>query len=315
MKQFNVVAAILLAGTLAWAAPVRAQLEGGVPAQTVVTVLPKKNETPKVEQQNLKLQVNGKQTAITGWQPLTGDRAGLELVLLIDNSARSSLGLQLRDLAKFIQSLPPETEIAVAYMQQGSAIFAQGFTTDHALAAKALRLPGGMPGTNASPYFCLSDLAKRWPSNNRQNRREVMMITDGVDRYNLRYDPEDPYLQAAITDSQRAGLIVYSIYYRDMGRISRTGYETNAGQSLLSEVSQATGGIAYWQGLSNPVSFVPFLDDFSRRLSNQYELSFLAPAKVKADLVDIRLKTTGTQAKVAAPERVLVAPASAPQPQ
>lgn len=300
MRKIIAVAVVFMAGSLAWAQ------QPQMPAHTVVTVLPKKSEAPTLGEQNLKLQVDGKQTPITGWQPLTGDRAGLELVLLIDNSARTSLGVQMQDLTNFVKALPSQTKIGVAYMQAGASYFTQPFTADHALAAKAIHLPGGTPGSNASPYFCLSDLAKHWPSNDRHTRREVMMITDGVDRYNLRYDPNDPYVQAAITDSQRAGLIVSSIYYRDMGRISRSGYETNAGQSLLNEVSQATGGISYWQGLSNPVSLVPFLDNFNKRLSDQYELSFSAPAKQKANLVDIKLKVSGTKDKVAAPERVPV---------
>ena len=33
-----------------------------------------------------------------------------------------------------------------------------------------------------------------------------------------RYDPEDPYVETAVNDSVRAGLIVYSIYWKDMGR-------------------------------------------------------------------------------------------------
>ena len=36
------------------------------------------------------------------------------------------------------------------------------------------------------------------------------MVTDGVDYYELRFDPEDPYVQAAIKDSAKAGLVVYA---------------------------------------------------------------------------------------------------------
>ena len=50
------------------------------------------------------------------------------------------------------------------------------------------------------------------------------MVTDGVDNYNRRYDPEDPYVQAAINDSVRARLIVYSIYWTNAGRFDRRMY-------------------------------------------------------------------------------------------
>ena len=93
-------------------------------------------------------------------------------------------------------------------MQNGRAVFSGPLTPNHATAAQQLHLPLGAPGADASPYFCLSDLAKRWPSNDRAARREVIMITDGVDYYHLQYDPEDPYVQAAIQDLVRANLVV-----------------------------------------------------------------------------------------------------------
>lgn len=302
MKMKALVTSAAL-GVLSCALPSVAQGDT-VAAQTVVTVLPKGGEAPSLQQQNLKIWADGKESEITTWQPLRGDRAGLEFVILIDDSARSSIGLQLNDLSKFIQSLPPTALVGVAYMQNGRAAFAQNLTADHALAAKAIRLTGGSPGSSASPYFCLSDLAKHWPSQDPKNRREVLMVTDGIDRYNLRYDPEDPYLQAAITDSQKAGLIVYSIYFRDTGRIDRSGYETNAGQSLLTQVADATGGKLYYQGLSNPVSFQPFLEDLGRRLENQYELGFTAPRKSKQEWVGLKLKTDIAHVSIDAPQRV-----------
>src|SRR5215813_11562306 len=242
MNKMRVVATGVILSALACVLPSVAQQGDTASAQTVVTVLPKGAEAPNLQQQSLKVWADGKESDVTQWQPLRGDRAGLEFVVLIDDSARSSIGLQLADLAKFIQTMPPTALVGVAYMQNGRAAFAQNLTADHALAAKAIRLTGGTPGSNASPYFCLSDLAKHWPSQDPKNRREVLMVTDGVDRYDPRYDPEDPYLQAAITDSQKAGLIVYSIYFRDTGRFDNSGYETNAGQNLLTQVAQATGG-------------------------------------------------------------------------
>jgi hypothetical protein len=305
MKKLQTMTIAVIAGVLTSTVPMLAQGDT-VPAQTVVTVLPKNSEAPPLQQQNLKIWANGKKTDVTSWQPLRGDNAGLEFVVLIDDGARSSIGLQLADVAKFIQSLPPNSSVGVAYMQNGRAAFVQNLTTDHALAAKSLRLSNGIGGVSASPYFCLSDLAKNWPSHDPKNRREVLMITDGVDRYHLRYDPEDPYLQAAITDAQRARLIVYSIYFRDTGRIDRTLYETDAGQNLLMQLTQATGGNLYWQGLSNPVSFQPFFEDLNRRLQNQYELGFTALVKPKADLVELKLKTDASHVNVDAPQRVPV---------
>lgn len=305
MAKLKVFAAGLILSSLACALPVLAQSDTAT-AQTIVTVVPKSGEAPELQRGNLKVRADGKESAVTQWQALRGERAGLEFVVLIDSSARSSFGLQMNDLAKFIQSLPPDALVGVAYMQNGRAAFAQNLTPDHALAAKAIRLASGPPGSSASPYFCLSDLAKRWPSQDLKNRREVLMVTDGVDRYSPRYDPQDPYMQASISDSQKAGLIVYSIFFRDTGHFDNSYYETNAGQNLLSQVAQATGGKLYWQGLSNPVSFQPFLADLSKRLDNQYELGFTARTKPNQQLVDLKVKTNMARVSIDAPQRVPV---------
>jgi hypothetical protein len=191
-------------------------------------------------------------------------------------------------------------------MQNGVARFSGPLTADRAEALRGLHITAGAPGSSASPYFCLSDLAKRWPSNDREARREVVMITDGVDYYNPRYDPDDPYVQSAVTDSVRAGLVVYSIYWQNRGRMDSTRYETNAGQNLLLQVTQATGGNSYWEGYGNPVSFEPFFKDLDRRLQNQYELSFTSALKGKPDVETMKLKVSGVAGKIDAPQQVLV---------
>jgi len=94
------------------------------------------------------------------------------------------------------------------------------------------------------------------------------MITDGVDNYERRLDLDDPYVNAAINDSVRAGIVVYSMYWQDAGRLNGSLYQNNAGQTLLQMVTQATGGYSYWQGIGNPVSFGPYFDDLRRRLNH-----------------------------------------------
>ena len=68
---------------------------------------------------------------------------------------------------------------------------------------KALRLPMGLRGVNGSPYFSLTDLIKRWPAS--MARREVLMVSDGIDLYYGTGDLNDPYLQEAIEDGAARG--------------------------------------------------------------------------------------------------------------
>ena len=291
-----------------------AQAEGSQPAAgTVVTVLPKSGDAvAAVPATSLEVKVDGKKVQPLAWHPY--GEGEVQLVMLIDDSARTSFGRNLDDLSKFVQSLPPNVAVAIAYMQNGASVFSGPFSKDHEAVAKTLHLPGGSPGSNASPYFCLQDLAKRWPAAPSASRREVLMITDGVDEYNLRYDPEDPYVRAAIDASSRAGLVIFSIYYRDQGRLSRNFYETNAGQNYLFQVADATGGNVYYEGLSNPVSFSPFLTDLTRRLDNQYELAVPVKPEKKLAYADLKVKTDVGAVKLKAANRVVVGAAGAATP-
>ncbi|MGA8529126.1 MAG: hypothetical protein WB622_05380 [Acidobacteriaceae bacterium] len=290
-----------------------AQNENQGQGQAIVTVLPKKNSAPPsdVSQQAVEVSVNGKKTDVSAWQTVGRDHAPVELVLLIDEGARTSLGRELDDITRFVQSLPPNVKFAIGYMENGRAALAGPLTSDHTQALRGLHLPMGQPGESASPYFCLSDLAKRWPSGDREARREVIMITDGVDYYERRYDPQDPYMLAAIQDSVRAHLVVYSIYWRNAGFADRTEYANNTGQNLLSQVTQGTGGNSYWIGLGNPVSMQPYFEDFSRRLQNQYELGFMVPLRGKAEEETLRVRVKAPDTSVTAPQQVWIAPAGA----
>jgi hypothetical protein len=274
----------------------------------VVTVMPKGGEPAavNVQPQNLQVKVAGKQSNVTSFSPAKGPNSPLELVILIDGSARTSLGTQMSDIEGFVKEMPKNAKMAIGYMENGRAALTGPLSSDPPQVLNGLHLPGGVPGESSSPYFCLSDLAKNWPSQDPTARREVVMITDGVDYYQRRLDLDDPYVQASIEDSARAGLVVYSFYWKNQGRIDRSAYESNAGQSLLSQVTQATGGNSYWEGLSNPVSFDPFFKDLRLRFQNQYRLSFSSDLKGKPQVERFSLKISDPEAKVTAPQQVFV---------
>jgi hypothetical protein len=305
------IAIWVTAGALLLAAPAFSQSTGQ--GRAVVTVLSKQHGEPpaSVSQQDVSIKVNGKPSVVTSWMPLKGPNDKLELVILIDSSARDSIGSQFGDIEHFVNGLPPNTKAAIAYMQNGRAVFAGSLTADHAQVLRALHLPAGSPGSSASPYFCLSDLAKHWPSGDRGSRREVVMVTDGVDNYQPELNLDDPYLQAAIADSVRAGLVVYSIYWINQGRASGTMYMENVGQSLLNEVTEATGGKNLWTGIGNPVSLQPFFEELARRLGNQYELGFSASLDRKPGDETLKLKVGGPELDVTAPKQVFVDKAGA----
>jgi hypothetical protein len=288
-----------------------AQMEGPTSTQALVAVDSKSDQMPTIS--NVILSVNGKKEQLTGWTQVPP--TGAQIALLIDDSLRESVGRELNSLRAFATGLPPGTELFIGYMRNGMVIPVSPFTTDHAAAAQGLRLPMGIPGVNASPYFSLSGFVKHWPSN-RPAARFVMMITNGVDPYNGStsiMNQDSPYVQAAVEDAQRAGVAVSSIYFADAGfgggggRRGRGGSASFSGQSYLAQVAEGTGGTAYWQGIGNPVSMIPYLDQFKRSISETYVATFQAePQGKKNDLVRIKASTDIHGVKLHTPDQVRV---------
>lgn len=272
------------------------------PAYTVITAKWKgSTRPPDVSASDLNVRVENKPAKVDGWVPLQGAHADMQLIFLIDDSARSKLALQIPSLKKFILSLPSTTDVGVAYMDNGSPQMAQQLTSDHALAAKSLRLTNGIPDISGSPYFVLSSLAKKWPSQTKTDRRVVFMVTNGEDPYYTSVDLQDPYVAAAIADSQRAHLLVYSIYFRNRGAGGSGDISTLYGQSYLLEVSTQTGGVSYTEELISPVSFDPFLKQFRQTLETQYLLTVDTNG---SGLKRLQVKTKQAGVKLAVPSRI-----------
>lgn len=240
---------------------------------------------------------------VTDMVPLVGDHAGLELFILIDDASNSSLDNQLQDLRQFINSQPSTTAIGVGYMRDGTVQIAQNLTTDHAQAAKALRLPLGDPGTSPSPYFSIVDLIKRWP--NVAARRALLVVSDGIDRF-YGNGPDDPYVDTAIETTQKAGIILYSIYAPGVGHSGHSFFRINWGQNYLSQLSDETGGEMYNFTFGSAVSFVPFLDDLSHRLTHQILVTFIPKPENKPGMRQVRFRTEVPNAELVGPDRVFV---------
>jgi hypothetical protein len=305
--QLAVAAALALLATAAYP---QSNVFSGRATLTVLPAHPEAQDA-SLSASQLDVRLDGKQATVTSLTHLTSSNSPLELVLLIDGSVRTSLYGQAGDIIGYVKEIPTNTQMAIAYMENGHANLQGPLSSDPAKVESGLHMTAGAPGSNSSPYFCLSDLAKNWPSQNTGARRVVMMITDGVDEYDRRFDPEDPYVQTAIDDSLRAGLQVYSIYWRDAGRASSSQSATDAGQNLLLQVTEATGGNSYWQGDSNPVSLKPYFDDLRRRLRSEYELELSAPFKGKPLIAQLKLKANAPNAKVTAPHFVYLSGAAA----
>ncbi|HUO27927.1 MAG TPA: hypothetical protein VMU80_01825 [Bryobacteraceae bacterium] len=274
-----------------------------VPVSVLVTARAHSNTpAPQVTPEDVLVSQNKQRLPVTALSPRHGEKA-LELWILIDDGSASSFGTQLADLKHFVLAQSPATQIGIGYMQNGRVEKVQPLTADHALAAKAIRLPLTMPGISASPYTALTELVKHWPEG--AAAREVLMVSSGIDPL-YGNGPDDPYLESAIDTVQRAGVVVYTIYYSGAGLFGHAYWELFWGQHNLAELSDDTGGKMYWLGFENPPSIAPYLNDLDQRLSGQYLLTFLAKPESKPGLQSVKIKTELPNVTLTGPSKVYV---------
>jgi hypothetical protein len=267
--------------------------------------------------------------------PAKGENAALQLFVLIDDTLGSSVGNNLNDIRDFINAQPAATVVAIGYMSNAAVNVAQNFTADHELAVKALRLPRGSLSTMDSPYLSLISLVKGWQQQNV--RREVLMVTDGIDRLrgeqpmasglgpnprtqNSRMGPNygpvyhsmpnmTPDVNSASEISQRYNVLVYSLYSPGVGRAARSSWDLQIGLSGLTKLADETGGDCFSLGTSNAVTFKPYLERLQKLFDNQYYVVFQPVPGKKAGLQRVNLSTEVSNSEIAAPDNVWV-PAS-----
>lgn len=300
MREYQVVHKMLMFSAVAFMGLLPLHAQEKAPAKTTqvrmtvtLRVLGDNKRMPEVNREDVIVRQDKDRLQVTGWTPARGDRAGLDLFILIDDASNPSLGSQLDDLRAFINTQPPTTSVGVGYMRNGTVQITQNFTAEHSQAAKALRLPIASSGAYGSPYLSVIDVMKRWPEDT--NRREVIMVTDGIDRARggprYRLSGINPDVDSASSVAQRTGTIIHTIFARGVGRWGSNFWEITNGQNGIGKLSDETGGESFYLGTQNPVSFKPYLDDLQRALDNQYLLDFRAVPGKKSGLQYVKLTT------------------------
>lgn len=207
------------------------------------------------------------------------DRAPLALAILVQDDLISGVGNEIAPLATFIRNLPAGSRVFVGYLRAGSLQTRQRFTNDLERAAKSLRIPVGSPSAAPfNPYEQIYQGMKRFESLPAGTRRAALVISDGLD-ISRGVDSSTPGqsidLQRAINEAQRRGVAVYTIYSPTVITDNNRGLAANA-QSSLNRLTEETGGKSFYQGLSAPVSFAPFLTDLNATLNRQFALTYLS---------------------------------------
>src|SRR5262245_18695893 len=194
-------------------------------ATITVTAIGKKDSAPPpIRKDDVQLTVSKERKQIADWSKADS----LALAILVDDALDTSVGSQMNDLKSFIMAQPASTKIAIAYAANNTAMVAQDFTSDHELAAKALRLPRGLSAAS-SPYLAMLYLVKRLPDTG--GRRSVLLISSGIDYFRGSFGPFYPDVDTAISAAQRANVNLWSIYSPTAGHRSRSFFMANMGQN------------------------------------------------------------------------------------
>lgn len=272
--------------------------------QVTVTARAKRGTAQALSAQDVTVHEDRNPCHVASLVPLSHSESPLQLMIFIDSDATTRLGAQFQDVSKFVQALPQNAGVGLAYALNGSARIDQPFTTDRAAIGKALHVTFGPSAGNTSIYDALSDLIQNWPSGAGQ--REVLLISDGIDPtygfFNTQPD-QNPGLQKAIRNAQTNHVIIFSIFVSS-GRITRNEILNLNGQGSLNELTSDSGGYSFSQGTQTPVSFSPFLSDLQTMLGQQYLLTFHPAPEKSSGFHNLKVNTEVSGVKILAPSRV-----------
>lgn len=269
-----------------------------------VTAVGKKGSPPPIKKEDIQLYQAKEHLQLADWRRSDN----LYLAILIDDSLSQEAASQWNDLRAFINGQPQSVHIAVAYARNGAAEVAQDFTTDHALAAKALRIPLGSGGAFSSPYLAVQDWLKRWP-NSGGERRSLVLISSGIDYFRGSFDPIDPDLQPAIERAQKENVNLWTIYYPSAGHIGRGYFRVFYAQANLGRLSEETGAESFYLGYDRPVTLKPYFDELQQHLNNQYLLTFESSAGGnKGKFEPVHVATEVPNVEFLAPSEVFLPP-------
>lgn len=227
----------------------------------------------------------------------------MAIALLIQEDLTANFNLQIRDIQDFIRRMPKGTRVMVAYSRAGSLDVRQRFTDDLEKAANSLRIVAGssMMGPR-SPFDGVSDIMGRFdaiPS----GRRALLLFSDGLDTSqgtNLASISQSAELDQAILKAQRKSVPVYAFYSPTAASENGNSTFSLAAQGALAKLSDETGGRAFFQGLSAPISYQPFFKDLVLALNRQFSLTYLS-TNMKKSYYKLSVTSTNPEVKIEHP--------------
>lgn len=263
----------------------------------------KTNRTEEtVEAGNINVKEDNEQQVILSIRSVSN--TPLAIAVLIQDDLTSSANLQLESIRRFIRNLPQGSRVMVGYIRSGSLQTRQRFTEDLNKAADAVRIVVGSSSiASGNPYEQLEDALKRFDAL-PNGRRAVLLVSDGLD-VSRGVESSSPGqsidLDRAIARAQRKSIAVYSFY--NAGSLTESGNSNLVlnGQGSLNRLSDETGGRAFFQGSTSPISFDPFFRELNAALSRQFALTYLS-THLKKGFHRIHVTSTNPEVRIEHPK-------------
>jgi VWFA-related protein len=210
----------------------------------------------------------------------TIENTPLSVAVLIQDDLVAPVGNEIKGLSDFIRRLPRGSRVFVGYIRTGSLDVRQKFTTDLERAAGTLRVPVGFSSAAPyNPYVEIIEGLKRFEAL-PAGRRAMLVVSDGLDishGSDIGSLTDSLDMEHAIKVAQRFGVAIYSFYSPSQALASGNNTLLISGaQGALQRLSDETGGRAFFQGITAPVSFDPFLRDLNVDLVGQLALTYLS---------------------------------------
>lgn len=227
----------------------------------------------------------------------------LAIAVLIQDDLTSSVNLELDGIRKFIRGLPQGSRVMVGYLRGGTLQVRQKFTEDLEKAASAVRIVASSTSVaSGNPYEQVEEAVKRFEAL-PAGRRAILLVSDGLDT-SRGIESSSPSqsldLDRAISKAQRKSIAVYSFYTASALTENGSSLLALNGQGSLNRLSEETGGRAFFQGTSSPVSFDPFFRDLNASLNRQFALTYLS-THFKKGFHKIEVSSTNPEVKIEHP--------------
>jgi VWFA-related protein len=230
--------------------------------------------------------------------------APLSLAILIQDGLTANVNLQLGELRNFVKQLPRGSRVMVAYLRGGSIQIRQRFTTDLDRAALAFRVVSSSDSAAAGdPYSGVADALNRFDAL-PAGRRAILLVSDGLDISGglQNISPANSVdLDRAILRAQRKNVAVFTFYSPTALTESGRGPAVLGAQGSLLRLADETGGRAFFQGTSAPVSFEPFFRELRILLNRQFLLSYLS-TNMKKGYYKVEVQSTNPAVKIEHPK-------------